>query len=63
MPERIICAIRDFLKLESASGILLMTAMALAMVMNNSALDDAYQAFIAFLYSGRRSKLRFKRNK
>lgn len=47
MPERIIYAIKDFLKLESASGILLMAAMVLAMIMNNSVLDDVYQAFIA----------------
>ena len=47
MPERIIYAIKDFLKLESASGILLMAAMVLAMVMNNSVLDDAYMAFIS----------------
>jgi NhaA family Na+:H+ antiporter len=47
MPERVIYAIKDFLKLESASGILLMFAMALAMIMNNSFLDDVYQAFIA----------------
>ena len=47
MPERVIYAIKDFLKLESASGIILMVAMVLAMIMNNSFLDDAYQAFIA----------------
>ena len=47
MPERVIYAIKDFLKLESASGIVLMAAMILAMIMNNSFLDDAYQAFIA----------------
>ena len=42
----VISAIRDFLKLESASGILLIGAMALAMIMNNTALDGLYQAFI-----------------
>ncbi|MBI1423842.1 MAG: Na+/H+ antiporter NhaA [Gammaproteobacteria bacterium] len=42
----VISAIRDFLKLESASGILLIGAMALAMIMNNTALDDIYQAII-----------------
>jgi NhaA family Na+:H+ antiporter len=47
MPEQIISSIKNFLKLESASGILLMGAMILAMLMNNSFLDDAYQAFIA----------------
>ena len=47
MPERLIYAIKDFLKLESASGILLMAAMVLAMLMNNSPLDDLYQAFIS----------------
>ena len=46
MPERIIYAIKDFLKLESASGILLMGAMVLAMLMNNSPLDGLYEAFI-----------------
>ena len=44
--DAVISAIRDFLKLESASGILLIGAMALAMIMNNTALDDLYQAFI-----------------
>lgn len=48
MPERIVLSIKDFLKLESASGILLMAAMLLAMIMNNTKLlDDLYQAFIA----------------
>lgn len=47
MPERIIDSIKDFLKLESASGILLMAAMVLAMAMNNSPLDGLYQAFIS----------------
>ena len=47
MPEQIISSIKSFLKLESASGIILMGAMVLAMIMNNSALDDIYQAFIA----------------
>lgn len=47
MPERVIYAIKDFLKLESASGIVLIVAMILAMIMNNSFLDGAYQAFIA----------------
>ena len=47
MPERLVYAIKDFLKLESASGILLMAAMVLAMLMNNSPLDDLYQAFIS----------------
>ena len=47
MPDRVIYAIKDFLKLESASGIILMVAMVLAMIMNNSFLDDAYQAFIS----------------
>jgi len=43
----VLSAIRDFLKLESASGILLIGAMALAMIMNNnSVLDDLYQGFI-----------------
>jgi len=42
----VLTAIRDFLKLESASGILLIGAMALAMIMNNTALDGIYQAFI-----------------
>ena len=44
--DTVISAVRDFLKLESASGILLIGAMALAMIMNNTALDDLYQAFI-----------------
>jgi len=44
--DSVISAIRDFLKLESASGILLIGAMALAMIMNNTALDGLYQAFI-----------------
>jgi NhaA family Na+:H+ antiporter len=47
MPDQIISSIKNFLKLESASGILLMGAMVLAMIMNNSFLDDVYQAFIA----------------
>ena len=42
----VLFAIRDFLKLESASGILLIGAMALAMIMNNTALDGLYQAII-----------------
>lgn len=42
----VLSAIRGFLRLESASGILLMFAMVLAMAMNNSPLDDLYQAFI-----------------
>lgn len=46
MPERIINSIKDFLKLESASGILLMAAMVLAMLMSNSPLDGLYQGFI-----------------
>jgi NhaA family Na+:H+ antiporter len=44
--DLVISAIRDFLKLESASGILLIGAMVLAMIMNNTALDGLYQAFI-----------------
>ena len=44
--DMVMSAVRDFLKLESASGILLIGAMALAMIMNNTALDDLYQAFI-----------------
>jgi len=44
--DTVISAIRDFLKLESASGILLIGAMALAMIMNNTALDGLYQAII-----------------
>ncbi len=44
--DLVISAIRDFLKLESASGILLIGAMALAMIMNNTALDGLYQAII-----------------
>jgi len=45
--DMVISAIRDFLKLESASGILLIGAMALAMIMNNNTLlDDLYQAII-----------------
>jgi NhaA family Na+:H+ antiporter len=44
--DTVISAVRDFLKLESASGILLIGAMALAMIMNNTFLDDLYQAFI-----------------
>lgn len=44
--EVVISAIREFLKLESASGILLIGAMALAMIMNNTALDNLYQAII-----------------
>ncbi len=48
MAERLLNAIREFLKLESSSGILLMLAMVLAMIMNNNSfLDDYYQAFIA----------------
>ena len=47
IPERIVDSIKDFLKLESASGILLMAAMVLAMIMNNTVLDDLYQAFIS----------------
>lgn len=48
MAERLLSAIREFLKLESSSGILLMLAMVLAMIMNNNSfLDDYYQAFIA----------------
>ena len=47
MPERLVYAIKDFLKLESASGILLMAAMVLAMLMNNSPLDGLYQGFIS----------------
>ncbi|MGD9385565.1 MAG: Na+/H+ antiporter NhaA, partial [Thioalkalispiraceae bacterium] len=47
MPEQILSSIKSFLKLESASGILLMGAMVLAMIMNNTVLDDLYQAFIA----------------
>ena len=45
--DLVISAIRDFLKLESASGILLIAAMALAMLMNNTALDGVYQAIIS----------------
>jgi len=45
--DMVISAIRDFLKLESASGILLIGAMALAMIMNNnSLLDGLYQGLI-----------------
>lgn len=44
--DQILNSIRSFLRLESASGILLMAAMVLAMIMNNTALDDLYQAFI-----------------
>jgi NhaA family Na+:H+ antiporter len=44
--DAVISAIRDFLKLESASGILLIGAMVLAMIMNNTFLDDLYQGFI-----------------
>lgn len=44
--DTVIFAVRDFLKLESASGILLIAAMVLAMIMNNTPLDDLYQAFI-----------------
>lgn len=44
--DMVISAIREFLKLESASGIMLIGAMALAMIMNNSPLDGLYQAFI-----------------
>ncbi|MEJ2359941.1 MAG: Na+/H+ antiporter NhaA [Gammaproteobacteria bacterium] len=44
--DAVLSAIREFLKLESASGILLIGAMALAMLMNNSPLDGLYQAFI-----------------
>jgi len=45
--DDVLTAIRGFLRLESASGVLLMGAMVLAMVMNNTALDDLYQAFIS----------------
>lgn len=44
--DSVLTAIRRFLKLESASGILLIAAMVLAMIMNNSFLDDLYLAFI-----------------
>ena len=44
--DTVISAVRDFLKLESASGILLIGAMVLAMIMNNSFLDGLYQGFI-----------------
>ncbi|MGW8310040.1 MAG: Na+/H+ antiporter NhaA [Thiogranum sp.] len=39
-------AIRDFLKLESASGILLILASILALVLSNSVLADYYQALL-----------------
>jgi len=43
----VLTAIREFLKLESAGGMLLMGAMILAMIMNNNGtLDDFYQGFI-----------------
>ncbi|MCB1045502.1 MAG: Na+/H+ antiporter NhaA [Acidobacteria bacterium] len=38
--------LRNFLKLESASGILLMVAALLAMIVANSPLSDLYQAFL-----------------
>lgn len=44
--DAVLYAVREFLKLESASGILLIGAMALAMIMNNTPLDGLYQAFI-----------------
>lgn len=44
--DAVLFAVREFLKLESASGILLIGAMALAMIMNNTPLDNLYQAFI-----------------
>lgn len=39
-------AIKDFLRLQSAAGILLVFAAILAMLFANSGLDDAYQAFL-----------------
>jgi NhaA family Na+:H+ antiporter len=44
--QSVLQAIRNFLRYEASSGILLMVAMVLAMIMNNSPLDDLYQAFI-----------------
>ncbi|EOW9280093.1 Na+/H+ antiporter NhaA [Vibrio cholerae] len=38
--------IRDFFKMESAGGILLVIAAAIAMVIANSAMDEGYQAFL-----------------
>lgn len=46
MVEQFINTMRNFLKLESASGMLLMAAMVLAMIMNNTVMDELYQAFI-----------------
>jgi len=41
-----VAALRDFLKLESASGILLVLAGVLAMIAANTPLSEAYQAFL-----------------
>ena len=38
--------IRDFFKMESAWGILLVIAAAIAMVIANSAMGEGYQAFL-----------------
>ncbi len=45
--RRIVSTINDFLKLESASGMLLMGAAVLALIVANSPLGDGYAAFLS----------------
>ncbi|WP_455209286.1 Na+/H+ antiporter NhaA [Kaarinaea lacus] len=44
--DKVISAVRDFLRLESASGILLVTAAVLAMIIENSPVDSLYEALL-----------------